>query len=159
MNSLRQKRKELGLTQIEMANICGVSRRTYQTYETKSETDAIYNDLIDKLTKMGIMDGSNVVLSIKDIKRKASKVFSKYNVIDCAFLFGSYARCEADKDSDIDFMVVLNQPIGLDFFGIAAELEDVTGKSVDLITHRQAGANENLLKDILVEGFKIYERQ
>lgn len=47
MNELRRKRKELGLTQIEAANACGVSRRTYQTYEEGN----LFNDTFDELIK------------------------------------------------------------------------------------------------------------
>ena len=43
MNALRSLRKEMQLTQVEAAQICGVSRRTYQTYEENGKnykTDA-----------------------------------------------------------------------------------------------------------------------
>lgn len=158
MNTLRQKRKELGLTQVQMANLCGVSRRTYQTYETKQTVDGAFNELVSKLDEMGILDGSNVILSKKEIKQKAASVFAKYPEVDCAYLFGSYARGDADKDSDVDIMVVLNQVMGMKFYGIGADLIDAFGKGVDLITHRQMANNEYLLKDILIEGIKIYER-
>lgn len=159
MNILKQKRKELGLTQIQMANLCGVSRRTYQTYETQQTTDGAFNELVSKLDKMGILDGSNVVLSKNEIKLKASKVFTKYQEVDCAYLFGSYARDEATKDSDVDIMVILNKPMGMDFFGIIADVQEALGKSVDMHTHRQVMSNEYLFTDILMEGIKIYERK
>ena len=68
MNELRQKRKELGLTQIQAANACGVSRRTYQTYEETNNLNATYDELIRKLDEMGILDGSNYIPNIKYIK-------------------------------------------------------------------------------------------
>ena len=49
MNQLREKRKELGLTQIQAANACGVSRRTYQSYEESSNFNDTYKSLYNKL--------------------------------------------------------------------------------------------------------------
>lgn len=52
-----------------------------------------------------------------------------------AYVFGSYSRNEETQDSDIDLLVELDRsrPIGLQFFGMAADLEDITGKKVDLV--------------------------
>ena len=56
MNELRRKRKELGLTQIQAANICGVSRRTYQTYEETNNLNKTYDELINKLNDIGMLN-------------------------------------------------------------------------------------------------------
>ena len=68
MNELRQKRKELGLTQIEAANACGVSRRTYQTYEEGNLFNNTFDELINKLNELGVLDGTNYVTNIRHIK-------------------------------------------------------------------------------------------
>ena len=156
MNELRQKRKELGLTQIQAANACGVSRRTYQTYEETNSFNDTYDELIRKLDEMGIFDGSNYISNVKYIKQVCRELFStKYPEIKCAYLFGSYARGEATGKSDIDILVVC-PPIGMKFYGIAAELEEQLFKEVDLHTQRQLMDNESLLEDILKDGIKIY---
>jgi predicted nucleotidyltransferase len=49
-------------------------------------------------------------------------------------LFGSYAREEADSDSDIDLLVEFSQPVGFQFFDLALELEGLLGHSVDLVS-------------------------
>ena len=49
MKELRQIRKELGLTQLQAANACGVSRRTYQTYEETNVANSTSEDLYNKL--------------------------------------------------------------------------------------------------------------
>ena len=49
-------------------------------------------------------------------------------------LFGSYARDEAEPDSDVDLLVEMSQPIGLRFFGIEEELSRRLGLRVDLMT-------------------------
>ena len=96
MDELRQKRKDLGLTQAQAANACGVSRRTYQTYEEDNIMNETALKLYKQLEEMGIIDGTNYISNVKKIKYSCAKVFSeKYPEVECAYLFGSYARGEA----------------------------------------------------------------
>lgn len=156
MNQLRQKRKELGITQIQAAHACGVSRRTYQTYEETFNLNATYDDILKKLDEMCILDGSNYICGIKYIKQVCRQVFAeKYPEIKSAYLFGSYARNEATGKSDIDIVVVC-PPMGMKFYGIASLLEEQLHKTVDLHSHRQLLNNEILLQEVLNEGIKIY---
>ena len=156
MNTLKQKRKELGLTQVQAANACKVSRRTYQTYEETDNPNATFDDLVNKLTEMGILDGSNYVCTLRQIKSACRELFSKeFPEVKCAYLFGSYARGEATGKSDIDILVVC-PPLGMRFYGIASKLEDKLHKTIDLHTHRQLMKSEELLEEILKEGVKIY---
>ena len=157
MNALRQKRKELGITQIQAANACGVSRRTYQTYEETNNPNDTYEELINKLNEIGILDGSNYIASIKGIKYAVRQLFKeKYPEVCCAYLYGSYARGEATGKSDVDILVVIDKPMGMRFFGIADKLEELLHKKVDLQTYDQLIDNASMLKDILTEGIKIY---
>ena len=156
MNELRQKRKELGITQIQAANVCGVSRRTYQTYEETNNLNATYDELLKKLDEMGILDGSNYISNVKCIKSVCNQLFKeKYPEIQCAYLFGSYARGEATGQSDIDILVVC-PPMGMKYYGIATELEEQLHKRIDLHTHRELVNNEKILERILKESIKIY---
>ena len=156
MNELKKKRKELGITQIQAANACGVSRRTYQTYEETDNNNDTFKELMSKLEEMGILDGSNYILNIKYIKFVCKQVLVKYPEVKCAYLFGSYARGEATGKSDVDIMVVCHD-MGLEFFKIAPDLEDLLHKQVDIHTHEALINNQQLLEDILMEGVKIYE--
>lgn len=156
MNELRQKRKELGLTQIQAANACGVSRRTYQTYEETSNINATYNELMKKLDEIGVLDGSNYIPNIKFIKHVCKQVLQEeYPEVQCAYLFGSYARGEATGNSDIDILVVC-PPMGMKFYGIVNKLEEHLHKQIDLQTHRQLVENEKFLEQVLKDGIKIY---
>ena len=157
MNKLKQKRKELGLTQMQAANACGVSRRTYQTYEETDNYNSTCEYILKKFEEMGIMDGSNVVYSIRQIKNICKEVLSNYPEVECAFLFGSYARGEATQKSDIDLIVVC-PPSGFHFFGIAVALEERFHKEVDLHTHRQLTGNDVFASEILKEGIRIYKK-
>lgn len=53
-----------------------------------------------------------------------------------AFLFGSAARGEQDKLSDVDILVELDysKPIGLGFIRMKLELEDLLKRKVDILT-------------------------
>ena len=52
------------------------------------------------------------------------------------WLFGSYSRGEQTKDSDVDILVLLDKsrPIGLKFFGMWNDLEELLGRKVDLVS-------------------------
>ena len=157
MNELRKKRKQLEITQLQAANACGVSLRTYQTYEETNNKNATFEELINKLNEMGVLNGSNYIVSERGIKYICRKIFKeKYPEIKCAYLYGSYARGEATGKSDIDILVVLDKPMGMKFFGIGAELEKELHKEVDVQSYEQLIDNGSMLKDILVEGIKIY---
>lgn len=75
-----------------------------------------------------------------------------------AYVFGSYARNEANKDSDIDIMVELDydQPIGMKFFSFQPELEDLLNMKVDLVT--SDGLSKYIKPIIDNDKIMIYER-
>jgi predicted nucleotidyltransferase len=75
-----------------------------------------------------------------------------------AYLFGSYARNEAEKDSDIDLIVELDhtQPIGMRFFAYQIELEKLLNIKVDLISND--GLSKYIKPLIDKERILIYER-
>ena len=159
MNELKQKRKKLGLTQAQAAEACGVSRRTYQTYEEQEVVNKTFEELRQKLNDLGVLDNSNYVLSLKYIKKICTEVFSTmYPQVKAAYLFGSYSRGEATGKSDVDILVVL-EPMGMEFYGMVAELEDRLHKQVDLHTHRQLTRNEVFAEEVLKDGIKIYKKE
>jgi uncharacterized protein len=86
------------------------------------------------------------------IKPKITKVLKKYGVKK-AGIFGSYARGEQTKDSDIDIIISPPKGIGFGFAGIAIKLEEALKKKVDLITYN--GIYHLLRKKILDEEVRI----
>lgn len=55
--------------------------------------------------------------------------------VKALFLFGSVARGEATLESDVDFLVEFNRPVGLfTLLGLKSYLEELLGRSVDLGT-------------------------
>lgn len=59
-----------------------------------------------------------MIYTIEQIKNKSKEVFDNQDFVKRAYLFGSYARGEATEKSDIDFMIVLNRTVGMEFFGL-----------------------------------------
>ncbi|MCH7412397.1 nucleotidyltransferase domain-containing protein [Belliella sp. R4-6] len=88
---------------------------------------------------------------------KIKKVFEGAPV-DRAFIFGSYARGDADKNSDIDILVELNynQHIGLGIIKLKNDLEEILKKPVDLLTSNSI--SKHLLPFIDSDKQMIYER-
>ncbi len=60
----------------------------------------------------------------------------KKNKVKKAGIFGSYARGEEKKDSDIDILIEPPKGIGFGFVGIQFELENKLGRKVDLVTYK-----------------------
>lgn len=75
-----------------------------------------------------------------------------------AYLFGSYARTDADVKSDIDILVDLDysQKIGLQFIQMKIDLENLLGKKVDLVSSN--GLSEYVKPYIEREKQLIYAR-
>jgi uncharacterized protein len=86
------------------------------------------------------------------------KSFFAAKPVKRAFLFGSYAREEADQDSDVDILVELDysQHIGLGFVKMKLDIEEALHKKVDLVSDQ--AISKNLLPFINKDKTLIYER-
>ena len=75
-----------------------------------------------------------------------------------AWLFGSFSRGEETQDSDVDILVSLDKskPIGLKFFGMLNDLEELLGRKVDLVSEGTLlpFAQESVERDKIL----VYER-
>lgn len=90
--------------------------------------------------------------NIKIIKTKIIPLLRK-NKIKKAGIFGSYAKGNQKKNSDIDILIEPPKGTGLGFVTIALELEDRLGKRVDLVTYKSI--HPLLKKRILSEEVRI----
>jgi predicted nucleotidyltransferase len=95
-------------------------------------------------------------LTAKD--KKLLQQFFAGKPIKKAYLFGSFARNEANKNSDIDILVELDhtQPIGMMFFTFQNEIEDLLKKKIDLVS--MGGISKYILPIIEKEKILIYDR-
>jgi len=76
---------------------------------------------------------SDVIYSLEEIRRIITPIAVKYDV-DRVFLFGSYARGEANGNSDIDFVIDKGRLRGLQFAGMLGDLQEKFDKGIDLLT-------------------------
>lgn len=69
-------------------------------------------------------------------KIESIKRYFETRLVLKAYLFGSYARDEADYQSDIDILVDLDysQKIGLQFIQMKINLENILNIKVDLVS-------------------------
>ena len=70
--------------------------------------------------------------TIDEIKEIVTILAARYGA-DRIYLFGSYARGDANKDSDIDLRIDKGAIRGLQMGGLAADLEDALGIPVYLV--------------------------
>lgn len=95
------------------------------------------------------------VLDVEEIKSYIQILLKKYNA-EYAVLFGSYARNEADNDSDIDVVVYGGNNFKPEnIFAFGEELWEMSNKDVDCFEINEVKKESNLYRDILKEGIKI----
>jgi len=93
--------------------------------------------------------------TIDEIKKRFIKVTKKYEIVE-AYLFGSYARGDATKYSDIDFYIKTGKlKSGWDIGGIWHETEKTMKKKIHII---YAGAKLDIEfeEEMKKEWIKIY---
>lgn len=70
--------------------------------------------------------------SVEEIRNIVAALAAQYGAAR-VYLFGSYARGDANADSDIDLRIDKGAIRGLQMGGLAADLEDAFGIPVDLV--------------------------
>ncbi len=77
------------------------------------------------------------MVALSSIREKLELVkpdlMSKYHVRTIG-LFGSVVRDDFTNNSDIDIVVDFSVPIGIEFVDLAADLEALLGRNVDLVS-------------------------
>ncbi len=85
----------------------------------------------------------------QDIKSKLAilkdRLKERYPIVSMA-LFGSYARNEQTRLSDLDILVEFNGKMGSNFIDMAIEMEQFLGVKVDLVSKK--GIKEKYFKAI-----------
>ncbi|MEQ8239299.1 MAG: nucleotidyltransferase domain-containing protein [Cyclobacteriaceae bacterium] len=86
------------------------------------------------------------------------KTYFRDKPIMKAYLFGSYARGEANEKSDIDLLIELDPeiPIGLEFAQFKIDLVELLASDVDLVTTN--GVSKYLKPLIDRDKIMLYER-
>ena len=156
MSELKEIRTEKKMTQQEVADLVGISLRSYKSYEDdeKKEGTIKYNYIIEQLNKINFIDEEHGILTIEDITKKCTKVLSQYDVKFC-YLFGSYAKGKETPTSDVDLLISANVK-GIKFYGLVEELRLILRKKVDVLDINQLKENIELTEEIFKDGLKIY---
>lgn len=156
MVDLKELRIEKKMTQQDVADLVGISLRSYKSYENDEEKQNTikYNYIVEQLSKINQIDEETGILELEDIVRKCSKVFERYEVSFC-YLFGSYAKGKATPVSDVDLLISANVK-GLKFYGLVEEIRTTLHKKVDVLDMNQLKDNIELTEEIFKDGIKIY---
>ena len=120
------------------------NKSTYKMYQFRVRKDE--RDLIEKLdntshrnryiTNLIREDLDRSILTIKEIKDRLRPIIEKYHIEEL-YLFGSYSRGEATRDSDVDIYCSLGDLKNEGWFPsgrLLEEFKEALKKEVDLIT-------------------------
>lgn len=156
MVDLKELRIEKKMTQQEVADLVGISLRSYKSYENDEEKRETikYKYIVEQLSKINYIDEETGILELEDIVRKCTEVFKEYEVSFC-YLFGSYAKGKATQTSDVDLLISANVK-GLKFYGLVEEIRTALHKKVDVLDMNQLKENIELTEEIFKNGIKIY---
>ncbi len=103
------------------------------------------------------------MLTTEQIKTVVSDYF-KDKPVKKVYLFGSYARGEADEKSDVDLLVDLDyeKKIGWQFFGWYQDLQKVLLKKTDVVPNAEKPehtSNWQFIERVNKEKKLIYEKE
>lgn len=94
---------------------------------------------------------------IQSIRRRAVPILRRYGVSKAA-VFGSFARGDQRKKSDIDLLIRARPTMSLlELIGLQYDLEDQLGRSVDVVTYR--ALHPRIRDRVLREQVLIYEKR
>lgn len=94
---------------------------------------------------------NNKIFTVNDIEALVKPIAKKYKV-KAVYLFGSYARGEADENSDLDFLVFGGRNFKLTMiFSFAEELRAVLKKEVDVFEINEINKDSDFYNRIMKE--------
>ena len=156
MSEIKELRLEKKLTQQQVADLVGISLRSYKSYENDKNKEGTikYAYILDKLKALNPIDEEHGILDLDFIRDKCKEVLDEYPVHYC-ILFGSYAKGKATESSDLDFLISADVK-GLKFYGLVEKLRLALHKKVDVLNLDQLKDNLELTNEILRDGIRIY---
>ena len=93
----------------------------------------------------------NHIFTINDIKTLVMPIAQKYQVKEI-YLFGSYARGEANESSDLDFLVFGGENFKRTLiFSLAEDLREVLKKEVDVFEVSELNTDSEFYKAVMKE--------
>jgi len=95
------------------------------------------------------------MLTIDEIKQVVTPICQAYN-INRLSLFGSYARHEAHKDSDIDLLVDRGELTGFAYGGFYGDIQRALGVKTEMLS--TDGIKEKFFTSIKKDEVLLYEK-
>ena len=93
----------------------------------------------------------NRVFTLENITAMVKPLAEKYHVKEI-YLFGSYARGEADENSDLDFLVFGGEDFKLtNIFALGEDLREVLQKKVDIFEIHEVNQDSEFYRTIMKE--------
>ena len=93
----------------------------------------------------------NRIFTLESITAMVKPLAEKYHVKEI-YLFGSYARGEADEKSDLDFLVFGGENFKLtNVLALGEDLREVLKKKVDIFEIREVNQDSEFYKTIMRE--------
>ena len=98
-----------------------------------------------------------MVLTFEQIQHVVADYF-KDKPVKKVWLFGSYARGEADEQSDIDVLVDIQKEakVGLEYYGWYQDLQETLSKKVDVLSY--GWVNERIWPRVEKDMVLMYEK-
>lgn len=93
----------------------------------------------------------NRIFTLDNITAMVKPLAEKYHVKEI-YLFGSYARGEADENSDLDFLVFGGENFKLtNIFALGEDLREVLQKKVDIFEIHEVNQDSEFYRTIMRE--------
>ena len=92
---------------------------------------------------------------IKALGERLAELCRKYGIAELA-VFGSVARCSAQPDSDVDLLYVRTpgNDLGMSYFALQEDLEELFGRPVDLV--QKDGLHRVIRDQVLADAQVLY---
>jgi len=98
---------------------------------------------------------SNTIYTIEKIKDIVKPIANKYNV-QSIYLFGSYARGDANENSDLDFLVFGGDNFKLtNIFALAEDLRIAFQRPVDVFEISEINTDSDFYSTIMNERLSV----
>ena len=115
----------------------------------------IYN-ILNSIFKILFLLGDLMVFTVEDIQRRIIPIVMKYG-INSISLFGSYAKGNANENSDLDFVIDKGDLKGLQYMSLIDDLEREFTCHVDVVS--KGSSNKNFLNEIKEDEVLLYKRE
>lgn len=136
------------------------NKDNYKMYQFRVRKDSFLVNVLDRVDNRNkyittLIENDKKVLTIKEIKQKIKPILNKYGIKDIC-LFGSYARGEANFNSDVDIFCEKGKIKTLIEQGkLEEELKKALKKEVDVI-FKTSKMNDYFKQQIMEDMIRLF---